>query len=221
MLRSSSTNGENQFKAHMEEALAQREQQWAAKLQALDTQFQAEKQECQNARDLLIHAHSDIEQLREDQLQELCKGQKELDSASKEIQRLRAQVMLLEGSVKGKDSELGKISVLQRTNENLQREIETTRNEMESMEKMKEQLLTRNKQFEVDIKNLRRELSKRAASSTKLKTTPPPPIPVVSVFDCNQMIIKQLSYQHFCSSYIHFLYFCHSNAYFYKCCSCF
>ena len=150
----------------VENTLKERETEWKTQVASMESQLADEKRECQNARDLLIQAQKDIENLRQGQTTEASKWTRDLDSKDKEVERLNMLIHTLEKRLKDAESQSnGALAELQRSYSKQQKELFVVREECQDSEKQREQLLAKNRQLEAEIRILKKELSKKDKQS--------------------------------------------------------
>lgn len=80
--------------------MSAKEVEWRQKMADSEKLLQEERSECQNLRDLLINAQSDIEKLRQGVSDELFSKSDELRKRDKELDKLRVQLSTTETDLK-------------------------------------------------------------------------------------------------------------------------
>ena len=155
-----------QAKSNAEKELAKREEEWQKRFAFMEKQLGDEKRECQNARDLLIQAQKDIEKLRQCQVEEISRKNRELENKGKEVERLKTSITCLEKRLKDADNNSNtNLLELRRENEKLQKEVTSLHGNLAENERLRDQVAARNKQLESEIRSLKKELVKRSDRS--------------------------------------------------------
>ena len=154
-------SAEEKAKSDAQKALAERDAAWQQKLTALEQQVQSEKAECQSARDMLITAQQDIERLRNGQSDDASRLSAEVTSKSREIDKLKSTIKSLEQNLNDKQHKLSNLNSLDKTNEGLRKDLEHYKEDLKATEKLKEQVLVRNKALENELRQLKREFQRR------------------------------------------------------------
>ena len=154
--------GEERLKAEVQRAASERDGVWQQKVAELEKAIREEKRESQNSRDLLIKAQQDIQRLRTGQNDDSVRLTRDLNDKSKEVDRLKSLVKNLENNLNEKQQKLSAMSGFEKAHETMRKDLEHYKDTMKNNEKIKEQLLARNKSLETEIKLVKRELNKKS-----------------------------------------------------------
>ena len=153
----------NNLKETIQENQDRMEQVWKEKVENLKRQLLNEKLECSTARDMLIHAQQDMEQLKSSQITEIQKKQQDLINRDKEIERLKRLNTDLEKQCgKNNSKSQNTLTELQRAYEVLEQDCNKIRDNLDETERNRDRLLGRNRQLENEVKLLKRELGRKA-----------------------------------------------------------
>ena len=161
---------ENELK--MREECIRHESNLKLRIQELEGQLREEKTDCQSSRDLLIRAQMDLQELRQTHADDVGRLSKLLEDKDRQVTRLQNSVLGLEKQIRDKDSLLDSKGELLRTHEKLRRELEQLRIALQTNERDRDDLLSRNKQLDSEVKSLRRTLSRRSNDRHSAKTNP-------------------------------------------------
>ena len=162
-LSSQTTDSANSLKEReeMENIIKMKEEKWKQRLAVLELQFQNEKLECQKARDLLIQAQQDMERLRDSQSQEVVNNTKETNKLNREIDQLKSQVTCLEKQLQESPTSGKVMDELHKSHARFQKEFAEMKSALLDSEERGEQLVTKNKLLDEQVKELKKELDKR------------------------------------------------------------
>ncbi|XP_067664917.1 protein FAM184A-like [Haliotis asinina] len=150
----------------MQQEHMQREAELAKRLSDTEQLLADERNECQNIRDLLITAQRDIEQLRQGVAEQLNLKSDEIAKRDKEIEKLRKQVTSLEKGMKDSEKETNSaVRDFEKSNEKLESELTRVHELLEESHKIKDQLLTKVKVLETELKNLKRDFNRRVTET--------------------------------------------------------
>jgi chromosome segregation ATPase len=160
----------NKSQANAEQLLAVREEEWKKALAEKESQLLWEKQECQNARDLLIRAQNDIERLKDVQNNTNKKLSDEISSKNQEIQKLKNQIGNLERQLEERESDKNStVLELQKERDKLHKSYTDIKDSHDDIKKANERLQDKIRQYEYEIRTLKAELAKRATSAATSK----------------------------------------------------
>ena len=161
-LLSSKGSESDKIRHQLEQMVAQKEKEYKSRVESLEKQLLDERNECQNVRDLLIAAQKDIERLRSGQNSEIAKKAAELSEKNEEIASLKSRVNQLERQLKDKgDNSSDIINSLQKVNTKLKKENSQLQESMTDLNHLKDQLINKNRHLEIEVKQMKKELSKR------------------------------------------------------------
>ncbi|XP_046580217.1 protein FAM184A-like [Haliotis rubra] len=150
----------------MEQEYMQREAELAKRLADTEQLLADERSECQNIRDLLITAQKDIEQLRQGVAEQLNLKSDEIAKRDKEIERLRKHVTSLEKGMKDSEKETNSaVRDFEKSNEKLESELTRVHELLEESHRAKDQVLTKVKVLETELKNLKRDFNRRVTET--------------------------------------------------------
>ena len=168
-LKSMTATNDNAWKEteRIKSSLKDKENLWSKRITALELELKNEKLECQKVRDLLIEAQKDIERLRESQNLHATNKINETEMVMKEIETLKAQNRKLQKELESLPS-LEVHTQLQKTFERTNKELSEMKTTFLNSEKTKQQLTVRNKLLEEQIKELKKEISRKSERQTVL-----------------------------------------------------
>ncbi|CAG2211233.1 uncharacterized protein LOC143072121 isoform X3 [Mytilus galloprovincialis] len=156
--------GENRLKSALKNESDSREEEWKAKLIASEKNLLEEKAECQNLRDLLINAQRDIEKLRQGVADQLASKNEEILRKNQELDKLRKLVANLEKTQVETEIHYKEIiRDIEKTNEKLEKELQQLQALLEETHRNKMKLEEKNAKLETDLKNLRKDFSRKVA----------------------------------------------------------
>lgn len=151
--------------SELQAAQQQKEAECIAKEAALAAQLAEEKRECQNARDLLIRAQKDIENLRQGQSNEVSKWTRDLESKDKEAERLKMLIHTLEKKLKDAEAQShDALEELKRSSSLQQKDLLQLQEEYRESQKLKEQITLKYRQLENEFRLLKKEYSRKDTS---------------------------------------------------------
>ncbi|XP_071171588.1 protein FAM184A-like isoform X4 [Mytilus edulis] len=155
---------ENRLKSALKNESDSREEEWKAKLIASEKNLLEEKAECQNLRDLLINAQRDIEKLRQGVADQLASKNEEILRKNQELDKLRKLVANLEKTQVETEIHYKEIiRDIEKTNEKLEKELQQLQALLEETHRNKMKLEEKNAKLETDLKNLRKDFSRKVA----------------------------------------------------------
>ncbi|CAL1544476.1 unnamed protein product [Lymnaea stagnalis] len=152
--------------------LLAKEAEWRRVLNEKEASLHEERSECQKLRDMLIYAQRDIETFKQNWTKESAAKSEEINKKEKELERIRTRLAGAEQKLSGAqgDSE-AIIAELRKTNEKLDSDVRKLQSIIENNHRSHEQLLTRNKQLETDMKTMKvrfnKKLSEMASNQSK------------------------------------------------------
>ncbi|XP_052100844.1 protein FAM184A-like isoform X3 [Mytilus californianus] len=156
--------GQDRLKSALKNEADSREEEWKAKLIASEKNLLEEKSECQNLRDLLINAQRDIEKLRQGVADQLASKNEEILRKNQELDKLRKLVANLEKTQVETETHYKEIiRDLEKTNEKLEKELQQLQALLEETHRNKMKLEEKNAKLETDLKNLRKDFSRKVA----------------------------------------------------------
>ncbi|XP_025078200.1 spindle pole body component 110-like isoform X2 [Pomacea canaliculata] len=163
----------------LEGAFHEREEEFKRRQEESERQLQEERAECQNLRDMLIHAQRDIEKLRQSVADQLTGRAGEIARREQEMDRLHKQVAGLEQTLRDVRKDSGEaLRDLQRSNDKLEKDVLQLHTSLDENQRGREQLAARNKQLEMDIKALKRDFNRRVAeimnNQARMQKSAPP-----------------------------------------------
>ena len=151
-------NGLKEIK-RMEQLMKDKDEEWKNKTAMLQLQLKNEKLECQNVRDLLIQAQKDIERLRESQSQDEAKKTSENEKLNKENEQMKSQIQMMKKQLNGSpNSEV--FQELQKNYNHIVKDFSSLKDTLMGSEKTREQLASKNKSLEEQIRELKKEIHK-------------------------------------------------------------
>ena len=168
-LKCMTTTNDNAWKEteRIKSSLKDKENLWSKRITALELELKNEKLECQKVRDLLIEAQKDIESLRESQNLHATNKIDETEIVMREIEALKAQNRKLQKELESLPS-LEVHTQLQKTFERTSKELSEMKTTFLNSEKTKQQLTVRNKLLEEQVKELKKEISRKSERQTAL-----------------------------------------------------
>ena len=152
----------------LEQRLKNKEEEWTSKITLLELQLKSKKLECQTVRDLLIQAQKDIEKLRESQSQEEANNTSENEKLTQEIEQMKSQIKSLKKQLNA-SPDLEAFQELQKNFERIVNDFATTKETLLDSEKTREQLASKNKSLEDQIKELKKEIKRYERNSVSAK----------------------------------------------------
>lgn len=156
--------GHDRVKSAVKSEATNKEEEWKTKLAACEKKLIEEKSECQNLRDLLINAQRDIEKLRQGVADQLASKNEEILRKNQELEKLRKIVANLERTQIETESHYKEIiRDLEKTNEKLEKELKQLQALLEETHRHKMKLEEKNTKLETDLKNLRKDFSRKVA----------------------------------------------------------
>ncbi|XP_063431941.1 protein FAM184A-like isoform X2 [Mytilus trossulus] len=156
--------GQDRLKSALKNESDSREEEWKAKLIASEKNLLEEKAECQNLRDLLINAQRDIEKLRQGVADQLASKNEEILRKNQELDKLRKLVANLEKTQVETEIHYKEIiRDIEKTNEKLEKELQQLQSLLEETHRNKMKLEEKNAKLETDLKNLRKDFSRKVA----------------------------------------------------------
>ncbi|CAC5394987.1 unnamed protein product [Mytilus coruscus] len=156
--------GQDRLKSALKNEADSREEEWKTKLIASEKNLLEEKSECQNLRDLLINAQRDIEKLRQGVADQLASKNEEILRKNQELDKLRKLVANLEKTQVETETHYKEIiRDLEKTNEKLEKELQQLQALLEETHRNKMKLEEKNAKLETDLKNLRKDFSRKVA----------------------------------------------------------
>ncbi|VDI43118.1 Hypothetical predicted protein [Mytilus galloprovincialis] len=156
--------GQDRLKSALKNESDSREEEWKAKLIASEKNLLEEKAECQNLRDLLINAQRDIEKLRQGVADQLASKNEEILRKNQELDKLRKLVANLEKTQVETEIHYKEIiRDIEKTNEKLEKELQQLQALLEETHRNKMKLEEKNAKLETDLKNLRKDFSRKVA----------------------------------------------------------
>lgn len=155
---------QDRLKSAVKNEADSKEEEWKAKLLAAEKNLLEEKSECQNLRDLLINAQRDIEKLRQGVADQLASKNEEILRKNQELDKLRKLVANLERTQVDTENHYKEIiRDLEKTNEKLEKELQQLQALLEETHRNKMKLEEKNAKLETDLKNLRKDFSRKVA----------------------------------------------------------
>ncbi|KAK6188938.1 hypothetical protein SNE40_005012 [Patella caerulea] len=148
------------------EALKSQQDEYEKKIKQAEKLLQEEKIECQNLRDMLIGAQSDIEKLRQGVSEQLTSKSEELFKRDSELEKLRKHSNLLEKKLKEVDKDMNfAIRESDRNTLMLQDELQHMHCSLDESLKNRDMLIGRNKQLENELKNAKKDFNRRVSEA--------------------------------------------------------
>ncbi|XP_050403877.1 protein FAM184A [Patella vulgata] len=148
------------------EALKSQQDDYEKRLKQTEILLQEEKTECQNLRDMLIGAQSDIEKLRQGVSEQLTSKSEELFKRESELEKLRKHSNLLEKKLKEVDKDMNfAIRESDRNTLMLQDELQHMHCSLDESLKNRDMLIGRNKQLENELKNAKKDFNRRVSEA--------------------------------------------------------
>lgn len=141
---------------------SEKEDEWRSKLVATEKDLNDEKVETQYLRDLLVNAQKDIETLRRRLTEQVNSKTDEIQRRDTELSKLKKHVIDLERTISTKDMKANEtVKNLERNNEKLDKECMEMQELLDETYKEKENLTSRVKQLESELRALKKDLQKK------------------------------------------------------------
>lgn len=138
------------------------------KMRELERRLVEEKQECQKLRDLLIGSERNLERIRGGTDGEIAKAKHELMNARKEIEIQKAIVVKCQ---QDKEAALKANVEEQQKGEELEKELTKIKQKLDQSNKNNDDLLTRNKKLDSELRSLRASKTKTEVSKARANAT--------------------------------------------------
>ncbi|XP_064609906.1 protein FAM184A-like [Liolophura sinensis] len=164
-------------------------EEWANCVAGLERQLQDEKSECQNLRDLLIQTQKDVEKLRQSAMEDSSSKTSELQAKDQEISKLKKANVTLEKRVKEQQAqeEARAVEFTMKT-DRLTRDITQLQELLEETHRVKENVITKNRQLEADLKQLRKDFGRKVSEIVSSKNSIAMPAQISNQVDYNSEI---------------------------------
>ena len=160
--------------------MAASEEEWSKKVKWLEQELNDEKVDSKNTREQLQKANLELERLRSSQSRDAQQLTRELSDKTKELDRLRNANRSFEKNLNDLQQKLASFGGLERTNEQLRKEVDALR----AVERMREQLAAKNKALEQEVKLLRRDAHRKSLEKTPT-TQASPTVRIVAIISTN------------------------------------
>lgn len=160
------------FKEAVERESNDRKEEWAKCVVGLERQLQDEKSECQNLRDLLIQTQKDVEKLRQSAMEDSSSKTSELQAKDQEIAKLKKANFTLEKRVKEQQAqEEARKTEFTTTTDQLTRDLTQIQELLEETHRVKESVITKNRQLEGDLKQLKKDFGRKVSEIVSSKNS--------------------------------------------------